>query len=82
MTITLSRDGTAQTARTAVVIPVASEVALRQWEWVEHNRDYVDAQVAAARSRYVYLPDTADDGFTFFNRMFFSAGRQGRADRR
>ena len=71
VTITLSRDGTAQTAHTAVVIPVASEVPLRQWEWVEHNRDYVDRKTGG-KVAYVYLPDTADGGFTFFNRMFFS----------
>jgi tricorn protease len=69
--ITLSRDGTAQAAHTAVVVPVASEVALRQWEWVEHNRDYVDRKTGG-KVAYVYLPDTADGGFKFFNRMFFS----------
>ena len=71
VTLTLSRDGTAQTAHTAVVVPVTSEVALRQWEWVEHNRDYVDRK-SGGKIAYVYLPDTADGGFTFFNRMFFS----------
>jgi tricorn protease len=71
VTITLSRDGMAQTAHTAVVVPVASEAALRRWEWVEHNRDYVDRK-SGGRIAYVYLPDTADNGFTFFNRMFFA----------
>jgi tricorn protease len=71
LTLTLSRDGTAQTTHTAVVIPVASEVALRRWEWVEHNRDYVDRK-SGGKIAYVYLPDTADNGFTFFNRMFFA----------
>jgi tricorn protease len=67
-TITLSRDGT---THDAVVIPIASETALRQWEWVEKNRDYVDRK-SGGKIAYVYLPDTADGGFTFFNRMFFS----------
>jgi len=70
--VTLSRDGTAATARTAVVIPIASETALRQWEWVQRNRDYVDHRTGG-RVAYVYLPDTADIGFTYFNRMFFAA---------
>lgn len=69
--LTLSRDGTPQTAHTAVVVPIASEAALRQWEWVERNRDYVDRK-SGGKIAYVYLPDTADGGFTFFNRMFFS----------
>jgi tricorn protease len=72
VSITLSRDGTPKGARTVVVIPVASEAALRQWDWVQHNRDYVDRH-SAGRVAYVYLPDTADGGFTFFNRMFFAS---------
>jgi tricorn protease len=72
VTLTLSRDGTAKSARTAVVIPIANETALRQWEWVERNRDYVDRR-SGGKVAYVYLPDTADGGFTFFNRMFFAA---------
>jgi tricorn protease len=71
VSLTLSRDGTAKTARPVVVIPIANETGLRQWEWVQHNRDYVDRR-SAGRVAYVYLPDTADGGFTFFNRMFFA----------
>jgi tricorn protease len=71
VTITLSRDGTPQTAHSAVVVPIASEMALRRWEWVERNRDYVERK-SGGKIAYVYLPDTADGGFTFFNRMFFS----------
>ncbi|MGB6354763.1 MAG: PDZ domain-containing protein [Steroidobacteraceae bacterium] len=71
VSLTLSRDGTEKSARIAVVIPIASETALRQWEWVQRNRDYVDRH-SGGKVAYVYLPDTADGGFTFFNRMFFS----------
>jgi len=69
--LTLSRDGTTKSAHTAIVIPIDSETALRRWEWVQRNREYVDRHTNG-RVAYVYLPDTADDGFTFFNRMFFS----------
>jgi tricorn protease len=72
VSITLSRDGTSKAARTVVVIPIASETALRQWDWVQRNRDYVDRH-SGGRVAYVYLPDTADAGFTFFNRMFFAS---------
>jgi tricorn protease len=71
VSLTLSRDGTAKAAHTVVVIPIASETGLRQWEWVQRNRDYVDRH-SGGRVAYVYLPDTADGGFTFFNRMFFA----------
>jgi tricorn protease len=66
--LTLSHAGT---ARTVTVMPVASETPLRQWEWVQRNRDYVDRKTGG-KVAYVYLPDTADGGFTFFNRMFFA----------
>ena len=38
---------------------------------VEQNRQAV-AKATEGRVAYVYLPNTADDGFTFFNRMFFA----------
>jgi tricorn protease len=71
VSLTLSRDGTTKATRTVVVIPIANETGLRQWEWVQRNRDYVDRR-SSGRVAYVYLPDTADGGFTFFNRMFFA----------
>jgi tricorn protease len=70
--LTLSADGTMKAAHTAIVIPIGSEVALRQWEWVQKNRDYVDRH-SGGKVAYVYLPDTAGSGFTFFNRMFYAA---------
>jgi tricorn protease len=69
--LTVSRDGTAKSSRTVTVEPIASETALRQWDWVEHNRAYVERK-SGGKIAYVYLPDTADVGYTFFNRMFFS----------
>lgn len=69
VSLTISREG--QPKRTVVVIPVRNEAALRQWTWVEHNREYVDRK-SGGKLGYVYLPDTADDGFKFFNRLFFA----------
>jgi tricorn protease len=69
--LTVSRDGTVATQRTVTVIPVRSEVGLRQWDWVAHNQEYVQSR-SGGRIAYVYLPDTADNGYTFFNRMFFA----------
>jgi tricorn protease len=67
--LTVSRDG--KGTHTVTVIPIANESALRQWNWVEANRDYVEHK-SGGRVAYVYLPDTAGDGYTFFNRMFFA----------
>jgi tricorn protease len=68
VSLTVSRDGK---SHTTVVIPIASEAALRQWNWVEANREYVERK-SGGKVAYVYLPDTAGDGYTFFNRMFFA----------
>ena len=56
--------------RFVTVTPIASEQSLRLWSWVEGNRRTVD-ELSGGRIGYVYLPNTAGAGFTFFNRMFF-----------
>jgi tricorn protease len=71
VSLTVSRDGTQKGAHTTTVIPIPNEAALRQWSWVEANRDYVERK-SDGKVAYVYLPDTAGDGYTFFNRMFFA----------
>ncbi len=58
-------------SREVTVIPVASEHALRNLSWIEHNRRLVD-RLSEGKLAYVYLPDTAVGGFTNFNRYFFS----------
>jgi tricorn protease len=58
-------------ARDVTVVPVESEVALRNRAWIEANRRKVDA-MTKGRVAYVYLPDTAVGGYTYFNRYFFA----------
>ena len=68
-------DGTS--AREVVVKPIANEHALRNMDWIEHNRRLVD-RLSHGRLAYVYLPDTGNGGFTNFNRYYFSqVGKQG-----
>jgi tricorn protease len=71
VTLTLSADGSSARARTVVVVPVKSELQLRRWDWVERNRATVERE-SGGRIAYVYLPDTADEGYAYFNRMFFA----------
>jgi len=56
-------------SREVVVEPVGSEGALRLWGWVEANRRAVD-EATDGEIGYIYLPNTAGAGYTFFNRMF------------
>ncbi len=58
-------------ARNVTIEPTGNEGALRLWAWVEGNRKAVEA-ATDGRVGYVYLPNTAGAGFTFFNRMFFA----------
>ena len=69
--LTVSRDGTTQASRTVTVIPVGGEGGLRQWDWVKRNQEYVERKTGG-KVAYVYLPDTGEGGYTFFNRMFFA----------
>jgi len=64
-------------SREVSVVPVESEAGLRELAWVEGNRRKVD-ELSHGRLAYIYLPDTASGGYTFFNRYFFSqAGKDG-----
>ena len=58
-------------ARDIVVEPVDDERELRLWSWIERNRQRVE-EATGGRVGYIYLPNTAGAGYTFFNRMFFA----------
>jgi tricorn protease len=64
-------------SREVTVIPVENEGALRNLAWIEDNRRKVD-QLSGGRLAYVYLPNTAEGGFTNFNRYYFAQiGKEG-----
>jgi tricorn protease len=62
-----TRDG----SWTVTVVPVPSETELRTQAWVADNRRLVDS-LSGGRLAYVWLPNTADDGYTYFNRYYFA----------
>ena len=70
-TLTVNSTPTMQGARTVVVVPVASEQALRTRAWVESNRRLVE-KLSDGQLAYVYLPNTGQPGYTSFNRYYFS----------
>ncbi len=70
-------DPKSKNAREVTVVPVESEQELRRLAWIEDNRRKVD-QLSGGRIAYVYLPDTAQGGYTNFNRYFFAQlGKEG-----
>jgi len=58
-------------ARHVVVVPVATEQALRTRAWVESNRRLVE-KLSAGQLAYVYLPNTGQPGYSSFNRYYFA----------
>lgn len=57
-------------SRTLQVVPVPSEAALRNRDWVEGNLKKVD-EATGGRVAYVYVPNTTTQGHTYFKRYFY-----------
>ena|GEM_PF-2296718 len=62
-----SREGACQ----VTVVPVSSDRRLRYRDWIEGNRRKV-SEMTGGRVAYVYMPNTAEGGYTAFNRYFLS----------
>ena len=71
VTLQVSSNGQLKIAKKVIIKPIANERSLRFWHWVESNRKTV-SKLSNGKVGYVYLPNTASGGFTFFNRMFFA----------
>ena len=67
LTVADAADGTGR--RRVLVEPLASEVRLRNLEWIERNRQMVD-DLSGGRVGYVYVPNTGVDGQTELVRQF------------
>ncbi|APW61894.1 S41 family peptidase [Paludisphaera borealis] len=57
-------------ARTVVVEPIADEGPLRNRAWVEGNLRKVHERTKG-RVAYIYVPNTAGQGYSYFKRYFF-----------
>jgi len=58
-------------ARVVTVVPIGNDRNLRLRDWMETNRRKVD-ELSGGKLAYVYLPNTAVQGFTNFNRYYFA----------
>jgi tricorn protease len=68
--ITLGPNPDGSGSRTAQVVPVANESALRNRDWVEGNLKKVD-KATGGRVAYVYVPNTSTAGHAYFKRYFY-----------
>lgn len=62
---------TQEGSRLITVVPIGSEAGLRSRAWVEDNRRKVEA-LSGGKLAYVYVPNTSNPGYTYFNRYYFS----------
>ncbi len=69
--LTVMRDMATKATHQVVVQPIANEADLRQWQWIEKNREYVQKKTDG-KVAYVYLPNTGGEGYQYFNRMFYA----------
>ena len=68
LTVSSTPDG--RNSRTVSVVPIGDEGALRNRAWVEGNLRKVDS-ATGGRVAYVYVPNTAEPGHTYFKRYFY-----------
>ena len=68
--ITVGPTADGKNSRTVTVEPLATELALRNREWVEGNLAKVE-KATGGRVGYVYVPDTAGQGVAYFKRYFY-----------
>lgn len=69
--LSIMRDLTTKVTHQVTVQPIANEADLRQWHWIEKNREYVQKKTDG-KVAYVYLPNTGGEGYQYFNRMFYA----------
>ncbi|HEY0156690.1 MAG TPA: PDZ domain-containing protein [Thermoanaerobaculia bacterium] len=68
--ITVGPTPDGKNSRTVRVVPVESESALRNRDWVERNVRYV-TEKTNGRVAYVWVPNTGEAGHEYFKRYFF-----------
>jgi tricorn protease len=68
--VAIAQDASGKGRREITIEPIANDSLLRRWAWIEGNRKKV-LEKSGGKVAYVYMPDTAGQGFEHFNRMFF-----------
>jgi tricorn protease len=69
--IRVNKTPSVEGSRLLTVVPIASEDTLRTRAWVENNRRLVD-KLSNGKLAYVWLPNTANPGYTSFTRYFYA----------
>ncbi len=67
----LSQNTSREGSRSVTVQAIGNETQLRLRDWVEGNRRKVDS-LSKGQLAYVYVPNTGQPGYTYFNRYYFA----------
>ena len=70
LTLTVNSKPSEEGARRVTVKPIASELSLRELDWIETNRRKVET-ATGGRVGYVYLPDMSAAGLNEFVKQYF-----------
>lgn len=68
--LTVNKTPSETGARTVLVKPIDSEMALNYYAWTERNRDYV-AKASDGRIGYLHIPDMGGDGIREFIKWYY-----------
>ena len=71
ITLTVGPSPSMDETRDIIVEPIANEGILRRWAWVAENQARVD-EMSGGRLAYVWLPNTGQGGYQYFNRMYYA----------
>ncbi len=63
-------DKTSGKTRDVVVLPIKSEISVREKAWIDHNRETVD-RLSGGKIGYIYLSDMESLGMEQFMRQFY-----------
>ena len=69
--IRVGKNPSLEGSKVITVTPVPSDDGLRTRAWVEDNRRLVD-KLSKGRLAYVWLPNTAGPGYTYFTRYYYA----------
>ncbi len=69
--IRVGKNPSPEGSRVITVIPIPGEDGLRTRAWVEDNRRKVD-KLSNGKLAYVWLPNTAGPGYTYFTRYYYA----------
>ncbi|MGH8114379.1 MAG: S41 family peptidase, partial [Rhodanobacteraceae bacterium] len=68
--LTINSRPTTDGARTVLVRPIASEMPLHYYDWVQSNREYV-AKASGGQIGYLHIPDMDADGAREFIKWYY-----------